>query len=351
MEEEDLDIPAGLPTSLRDPVGIVRRRWPWMVVAFALGLGATAAVVRFVPPSYVAFAMVLITSKRIPESFVRSTVTEDSFEHVNAMIGEILSREKLAAVIEKHGLYPEYRKKLPMSDITTLLRTDIKVEMDPGATPTSQPETAHLLRISFKNTDPQVAADVANDLADLFTTASIEQRSQQSELTTEFLRRELAQAEEALKEQNRKITEFKERYRGELPEEQDANLHRLEMLQQQRQSLAAQIGEANTRIAMMAAGAGGGATPEARLEQVRGRLSSELASGHTEQYPDVIALRREIESLEAETAKQSKEVKEGAAASQATVIQSAQRQVAALQGELAQTEAELHELQTRIIRT
>ena len=352
MEEvEELDAPAGLPTFLRDPLGLVSRRWPWIAVTFALGLAATGAVVRFYSPSYVAFATVLITSKRIPESFVRSTVTEDSFEHVNAMIGEILSREKLATVIEKHGLYKEFQKTLPMSDLTTLLRADIKVEMDPGATPTSQPETAHLLRISFDNTDPRVAADVANDLADLFTRASIQQRSQQSELTTEFLSRELAQAEEALKEQNRKITEFKERYRGELPEEQDANLHRLELLQQQRQSLAAQIGEANTRIAMMAAGAGGGATPESRLDQLRARLTTELASGHTEQYPDVIGLRREIASLEAETAKQSTEAKEGAVASQATVIQSAQRQVVALQGELARTEAELNELQTRIIRT
>ncbi|HME71996.1 MAG TPA: hypothetical protein VKM54_19305 [Myxococcota bacterium] len=350
MEEADeVGAPAGLPTSLRDPLGLMRRRWSWMAVAFTLGLAATAAFLRLHAPSYLASATVLITSKRIPESFVRSTVTEDSFEHVSAMIGEILSREKLAAVIEKHGLYAEQRKQLPMSDLTTLLRTDIKVELDPGETSTSQ--SAHLLRISFINTNPKVAADVANDLADLFTSASIQQRSQQSELTTEFLRRELAQAEEALKEQNRKITEFKERYRGELPEEQDSNLRRLELLQQQRQSLAAQIGEANTRIAMMAAGAGGGATPESRLEQLRGRLATELAGGHTEQYPDVIELRREIESLEAETAKQSKDAKEGAAANQATVIQSAQRQVVALESELARTEAELRELQTRIVRT
>src|SRR5271157_2005720 len=123
----------------------MRRRWSWMAVAFTLGLAATAAFLRLHAPSYLASATVLITSKRIPESFVRSTVTEDSFEHVNAMIGEILSREKLATVIEKHGLYKEFQKTLPMSDLTTLLRADIKVEMDPGATPTSQPETAHLL--------------------------------------------------------------------------------------------------------------------------------------------------------------------------------------------------------------
>jgi len=347
-ETEGVNASGGLPTSLQDPVGLVRRRWPWMALAFGVGLVATAVCLKFYQPTYVASATVLITSKRIPESFVRSTVTEDSFEHANAMIGEILSREKLASVIEKHGLYAGLKNKLAMTDLTALLRADIKVELDPGETPTSQ--SAHLLRISFASPSPRVAADVANDLAELFTSASIQQRSQQSELTTEFLRRELAQAEEALKEQNRKVTEFKERYRGELPEEQDANLRRLELLQQQRQSLAAQIGEANTRIAMIAAGAGGGATPQSQLDQLRARLANEL-SDHTEKHPDVIALRAEIASLEAEAAKQSKDAKEGAAASQATVIQSAQRQVVLLEGELAQTEAELHELQTRIVRT
>jgi uncharacterized protein involved in exopolysaccharide biosynthesis len=350
MEEvEELAPSSGLPTYLRDPLGLVRRRWTWMVGAFVVGLAATGVVLRFYEPSYIAFATVLITSKRIPESFVRSTVTEDSFEHVNAMIGEILSREKLAEVIEKHGLYPGLRQDLPMSDLTTLLRTDIKVELDPGETSAAQ--SAHLLRISFGNPDPKVAADVANDLADLFTKSSIQQRSEQSEITTEFLRRELTEAEDALKEQNRKITEFKERYRGELPEEQDANLRRLELLQQQRQSLAAQIGEANTRIAMIAAGNGGTTSPEAQLDQLRARLANELST-HTEKHPDVIALRHEIEALEAQTNQQSKAAREGpAASSQAAVIESAQRQVMILEGQLAQTEAELHDLQGRIAQT
>ena len=89
---------------------------------------------------------------------------------------------------------------------------------------------------------------------DTLTAENLRRRSQQARLTTDFLKRELDQAEAALRDQDRSITEFKERHRGELPGELEANLGRLERLQQQRQSLALQIAESSNRITLLAQG-------------------------------------------------------------------------------------------------
>jgi len=103
-------------------------------------------------------------------------------------------------------------------------------------------------------------------------------------------------------EQGRTIREFKEKYRGELPGELTANLARLDRLQQQRQSLALQIAEANTQLAELLSPAATGtaeefSSPEARLETLRAELK-EREGSLTERHPEIQWLRRQIEARE-----------------------------------------------------
>jgi uncharacterized protein involved in exopolysaccharide biosynthesis len=265
---------------------------------------------------------------------------------VNALLGEALSRENLTKILEHRGLYPELRAEGRMNEAIAVLRMNVRVEMDTGVVGQSPQDRARILAVESSALNPQRAADVANDVADLIVNAGVRLRTEQARLTTAFMRKELASAEEALREQNRKITEFKEKYRGELPDELEPNLRRLELLQNQRQSLATQIAEAETRVAMIASGTNTQSGPAAKLADARNKLAQEL-SVHTEAYPDVIALREEIQSLEAETQKAG-----GAnTAAPGALIAAAQAQVGQLQGELARTEAELRDLESRVART
>jgi len=67
---------------------------------------ATGVVSYLLKPTYRAHATILITSQQIPEEFVRSTVREDTISNINAMIGEVLSRENLSRLVEDMGLVP-----------------------------------------------------------------------------------------------------------------------------------------------------------------------------------------------------------------------------------------------------
>ena len=117
----------GAPEFLRDPMGIIRRRWRWMLPVLAAGAVATVLFVVLLKPRYLAESTVLVTSQQISEDFVRSTLPADSLERVNALVGKILSRVTLVAIIEEHDLYPELRESLTLGEIASEMRKAISI--------------------------------------------------------------------------------------------------------------------------------------------------------------------------------------------------------------------------------
>jgi uncharacterized protein involved in exopolysaccharide biosynthesis len=348
VDSLDHERAAGLPEFLRDPIRAIRRRWPWMLAALLAGLAVTAAFSLTVKPRFLASAILLVSSQQIPEEFVRPTVRDDLLERMNAMVGNVLSRDNLGRLIEKHDLYVPLRAQLPMSEVVRVMRDEVSIEMVPGVAPGRRFESASRVSISFTADDPNIAAIVANDLASLFAESSIESREQRARLTTEFLRRQLANAERELREQERMIREFKEEYRGELPDELEANLRKLEQLQAQRQSLAMQAAETETRLAMILSDSDSN-LPDARLATLKNRLAEETAV-HTERHPDVISLRREIAALEAEIEADPGETS-APYATRSTLVSAERRTLAELHKQRAATEAQLREIDVRVANT
>ncbi|MCH8890730.1 MAG: hypothetical protein IH827_06605 [Myxococcales bacterium] len=337
----------GAPEFLRDPIGIIRRRWRWMLLV--LGAGAVATVLLFVllKPRYLAESTVLVTSQQISEDFVRSTLPADSLERINALVGKILSRVTLVAIIEEYDLYPELRETLTMGEIAIEMREAISIVAMTGVASPSRPQSAGLYKIAFEADRPDAAAAVANDLARRFTDESIRRRSDQARSATEFLRRELKRAETELREQTGKVTELKERSRGELPSDLTANLNRLDRLQQQRQSLALQIAEAQNRVTMLSGGEA--ASPEDRLVALRSMLDAELAV-LTERHPDVRSLRHRIKALETKIDQRA-----GADSDQGSSISnlgsSSRRTLKALEAQLTEAENQIRSLDRRVAHT
>jgi uncharacterized protein involved in exopolysaccharide biosynthesis len=163
-------------------------------------------------------------------------------------------------------------------------------------------------------------------------------RSRQARLTTEFLRRELAQVEEDLAKQESAITTFKQQYRGELPGELQTNIARLDRLQMQRQSLALQIAEAETRMTTIATTIPAADSPKERLKNLRARYQ-ELAAIYTPEHPSVVAAARQIEALEKEVASLPDDA--AAPGSPASTVGELRRQLAA-------TVAEFEDLDQRV---
>ena len=343
MDEFDDFDSDGLPPFLWDPVGVVRRRWRWMLAVLLMGLLATGVVGALVKLRYRAGATVMIATQEMPEEFVRSTVRGDPFERINAMVAEVLARSNLSALIEEHDLYPELRETVPMAGLVQRMRGNINIEAERGIGSLARFETARLLLIEFESGSPAIAATIANRLASLLVDEGIRLRSHQAALATDFMSRELERSERELREHDRKITEFKQRYRGELPADLEPSLRALTRLQEQRASLALQIAETESRMASLSTAETD--SPTSRLQALRSRLAEELAR-YTEKHPDVIALRRQIDQLEQEIAAGGPP----AEASQSGLLSSGRRTVEELRRQRTVGDARIRELEARVAR-
>ena len=72
-------------------------------------------------------------------------------------------------------------------------------------------------------------------------------RQKQAHETTQFLSKELAKAQTAFQEQENKISRFKEKYLGLLPEQQSINMQMLTQLLQQKERIYSEIKDAENR--------------------------------------------------------------------------------------------------------
>jgi uncharacterized protein involved in exopolysaccharide biosynthesis len=349
MESFEDEAPAGLGSleSLRDPRGILRRRWRAMLIAFLCGLVATAAAAWLVKPVYEARASVMIASQKLSADFVRPTIQEDPIERINALTSEVLSNQSLSELIEEHDLYPNLLERAGMQVTVAALRRKIRIEMDSGIK-FDPGESARVVLVNFQDEDADRAAKIANDLATRLTVAGIRLRSHQARITTEFMRRELEAAETALREQTKKVSEFQGEHRGELPSELESSLRRLERLQQQRNSLALQVAEGETRLATLRAAEVVPASPRSRLVELKAQLAREL-SVNREAHPNVISLRREIALLEKELGGMP-EPGTGVSAGRRAISEAAQRELDQLREQLAETDHELVDLDAKVAR-
>lgn len=349
--DAESEISSPVPAFVRDPIGVLRRRWKWMLGCLVVGFCLTAAIVATRQATYLARTTILVSSQEIPEEFVRTTVNEDSLAHINAIVGQVLSRPNLAELVEKYQLYPEQREALPLAAIIDRMRGDIAIWPQQSMNQT-RGAGSQVFVITYSSTDRRLAADVANELAGFFTAANIEMRNRQAELTTDFLRREMQRAEQDLRDQERKITEFTQANRGGLPGELAANIARLERLQSQRQSLATQIDAAESRLMMLNAQTDDvpqGPTPRSLLSDLKAQLEHQLVI-LTEEHPNVIALRRRIERLEADVVEQES-TPATALSDRALQIAAEQRQLRNLRTQAGQIELAISSLDEHVMNT
>ncbi len=344
-----------LPAFAQDPLGILRRRWIWMTLAVVLGLGATGVVVSMQEPSYVAETTILMARQSISEDFVRTTVVDDSLARINAIVGQVLSRQNLAELIKRYDLYPELRENAPLTQVVERMRSAIAIYPREGLGPSRRnTSTTQVFAISFEYASPRESADVANELAGFFTAANIEMRNRQASLTTDFLRRERDRAETELRDHERRITEFMQTHRGGLPGELQANIARLERLQSQRQMVAGQIDAAEGRLVMLQQRpepvAAEGPTPRSLLADLRSRLEEQLVI-LTEEHPNIIALRRRIERLESEVVEEAEVEASSGPSSRELSIASEQRQLDRLRDQLVRIEQSIESLDNHVSET
>jgi polysaccharide chain length determinant protein (PEP-CTERM system associated) len=209
-----------------------RRRW-FIVVPLVLISSATAAVAMFLPNRYRASTSIVIVPQRVPENFVRSTVTAELSERLNLISQQILSRTRLERIIQEFNLYEAERERLIMEDVIEQMRRDISLNVNANR----NRDGASSFNVSFESPDARTAMRVTERLASLFVQENLEDRELLADQTNQFLQGQLEEARRRLLEHERKLQEFRQRNNGQLPEQVQSNLQMMQSAQMQLQNV------------------------------------------------------------------------------------------------------------------
>jgi polysaccharide chain length determinant protein (PEP-CTERM system associated) len=280
------------------------RRKLLAILVCAGSLAGAMTIAVSLPSIYRSGATVLVERQQVSETFVRPSVTGELDTRLQTISQEILSRARLDALIDRFGLYPELRRQASREAAIERARRDIQVELK-GVEQTWGRGPTIAFTVSFRGRDPDTVARVANALASFYVEQNLKIRERQATDTAQFLDVQLQETQRRLDEEERRISEFKRRHLGELPEQVAVNLATLERLNTQlalNNNNQMRAVERRAALARQLAGgeplrAGDEDIPAARLARLRLELA-QMQRLYSEKYPDVIRLKAEIAAAE-----------------------------------------------------
>ncbi len=293
------------PKSVGDFLEILRRR-RWSILLPTLTVMATAgAVAVLLPPVYKSSSTILIEEQEIPPEYVMSTVTGYAEKRLQTIHQRIISFTKLLEVINRFNLYADLRGSWATEEIVERMRKDIKLQtlsadvVDPR---TGQPKKATIaFTLSYEGKNPQVVQQVANVLASLYLEENLQVRERQAQEASKFFDEEANSMRAHLADLEAKIATFKKVHVQALPELLAVNLQGLERSERDMEVLSDQIRTQKERESyletQLAAIPPSGSEDKRRLDDLRVQLIS-LRSRFSDQYPDVVKTKAEIEELE-----------------------------------------------------
>jgi len=262
------------------------------LVVFALGVYLAVSL----PNIYRSSTVILLTPQKLPAFYVQSPVTSTLDQRVRSTSEAILSRTRLEQIVEEFNLYPLSNG---MDGRVSKLRRNIQIDVRRNDT----------FAISFDHTIPEKARQVANRLGSLFVNENLEMREQLASGTTAFINMEVDRLRKELEKEEAEVNLYKAEHRFELPEQLDANLRTLEQLRTQLQSNTLRMSSLQERKASLGKQlvevqniptVGSSKDFETRKLQLQ-----DLLARYSDRHPDVIRLKEEIQSLEAEAKKLS----------------------------------------------
>lgn len=146
-------------------------------------------------------------------------------------------------------------------------------------------------KLVFTTDDPRRAQQATRQLADLFINEHVKTLEQQASSTTDFLTRQVEDARRKLTEEEQRLRDFKTRYGGELPEQQQSNFQTLMDFRMQLQTTRTALVQARMQRTSLASSA---QTILTRLQFERTNLLNRL----TPRHPDVLKKDLEVANVQ-----------------------------------------------------
>ena len=292
----------------------------FVLIAVATGLGAYLKA----PRVYESAALIIYQRAKInPGSKFTPNVQRRTREMISTLTQQVTSRSSLEGIIKQFALYQKNLERLPMEDVVDFMRSNnIRITPDKG----------DVFRVTFQGDNPKKVMQVANAIAAKFIEEDLRYREERATQTSAYVLDEMNMAKGTLDKKEAVMRDYKLKYYNEMPQQFDANMRRLNALQDQLQKnqdtaqnlertkvmIQTQISmrkEALDQLVTMGAGdqAGGPhfvanspwAEVLSQVAQVKAALDN-LRLRYTEKHPEVRRMEGKLQELLAKKAKLAK---------------------------------------------
>jgi polysaccharide chain length determinant protein (PEP-CTERM system associated) len=284
---------------------IVRRRWPILVAVIPPAILLAVFLAYTLPATYQSSATILLEPSSIPPELVKTTVVSYADQQIEIVQRTVMTTDRLTPVVAKIDPYPD-EPGLSARDKARKIIGDTSLQkVDPV---TLEPLVmSSAFSIFYDNPDPQIAAKITGEIAELFLTYNRETRTAAAKDAHDFLAQRAKQLDEQIREIDNKISDFKAKYGDALPEsrlrnegavdrgqrEIDSTEAQIRIVEQQESLLKLQLSQTSPNLAAT------GTDIYTQLAQLRAELAA-AQQKYTPDHPDVKRLTRAIEALAAQ---------------------------------------------------
>lgn len=319
---------------IQDYIIAVRKRAKAIGIIFSIVFAITVAVAFLLPAIYKSSSTILIEQQEIPTELVMSTVTSYAAERIQTIQARVMTRTNLIRIVDKFKLYQDERKFETNQQIIERMIEDVSLDIisaevvDPR---TGRPSSATIaFSISFQGEEPAKVQRVTNELTTLYLNENLTDRKQQASEASRFFEQEKSRLADEIKDLENRLAEFKQANADALPEQQTLNLQLLQRKESELLTIDSSLRSLDERrfylggqLAQLSPGNPNVPGSAERLKVLQAEYASARAR-YSEEHPDVVRLKSEIDSLELAT---------GSSGSASALAE----QLKVLEAELAQT--------------
>ena len=202
-------------TNILDFATLMRiiHHWRWLVLgAVALGLAGAVLATLLTKPVYRAWVTleanpptVSVTSDQANDRDA-SAPTVDNYDFIATQVGLVQSRSVAERAAQELNL--ANNPDIVPQDVDASKRLRMATGVVAGGLDVTAPETGELIKFSYDSTSPQLAAMIANGVADSFINTALQRRYESSAYARNFLERQIAKTRGDLEHSERALVAY-----------------------------------------------------------------------------------------------------------------------------------------------
>ncbi|MDI1231720.1 MAG: lipopolysaccharide biosynthesis protein [Methylobacter sp.] len=297
--------------TLTDYFDLVKRRKNYIVVTWLLVSVISVIVAYNLPKIYRSTATMLIEAP-IPTKLFDPIDSQFGESQIQSIYQRVMTTNNILAIIDESSLYSDIKDAYTKYELADLFKKNAEVMLTPSSfTPTAQSGMAEIaFDISFSDSEPTKAKEIADKLTTLFIEQNDKGRTQRAIKATDFLMEESDKLNQELSEIDEKVASYKEENNFILPEQVQGSLLAIDRMENELRDTDSQIRATKERISFLTAelaraqqeipGRLDDKAPQSRADSLRSLRAKylQISSIYSPTHPSVVRLKREIKAFD-----------------------------------------------------